>query len=202
MDLYTLLQKKRPSQLTVGKSQAQAQAQAQAPQPLLNSLTPAPFIFRPKQALAKHHWRPDSSTNVCTYPGCPIIFGLFNRRHHCRCCGDIFCTMHCSNYLRLEEEVRPHLASRFSRGCTLCVEQYLQEKHPIKEKVSSVESSEMKRRPSIMTLQPQAMEGVMELGREDIVQTSSLLVPKGDLRQNLFDPIASSVPADWNWATF
>ncbi|CAM0908678.1 unnamed protein product [Alopecurus aequalis] len=37
----------------------------------------------------KDHWVPDEAVNKCT--GCAGDFSAFNRRHHCRNCGDIFC---------------------------------------------------------------------------------------------------------------
>ncbi|XP_073012375.1 protein FREE1-like [Typha latifolia] len=37
----------------------------------------------------KDHWVPDEAVNKCT--SCGGDFGAFNRRHHCRNCGDIFC---------------------------------------------------------------------------------------------------------------
>nr|CAD1821317.1 unnamed protein product [Ananas comosus var. bracteatus] len=37
----------------------------------------------------KEHWVPDEAVNKCT--SCGADFGAFNRRHHCRNCGDIFC---------------------------------------------------------------------------------------------------------------
>ncbi|GJJ68394.1 hypothetical protein EMPS_00740 [Entomortierella parvispora] len=33
---------------------------------------------------SRAHWKPDSSTHICTWPGCRREFGLFDRRHHCR----------------------------------------------------------------------------------------------------------------------
>lgn len=37
----------------------------------------------------KDHWVPDEAVNKCT--ACAGDFSAFNRRHHCRNCGDIFC---------------------------------------------------------------------------------------------------------------
>ena len=40
-------------------------------------------------------WVQDEDRDVCSYDGCAVKFGLMNRRHHCRSCGDIFCKTHC-----------------------------------------------------------------------------------------------------------
>uniref|UniRef100_A0A0E0LFS7 FYVE-type domain-containing protein n=1 Tax=Oryza punctata TaxID=4537 RepID=A0A0E0LFS7_ORYPU len=37
----------------------------------------------------KDHWVPDEAVTKCT--ACTADFSAFNRRHHCRNCGDIFC---------------------------------------------------------------------------------------------------------------
>lgn len=54
------------------------------------------------------HWMPDSQRESCS---CGIAFDLFNRRHHCRCCGGIYCGVCSSNKCSLpgwgiESEVR------------------------------------------------------------------------------------------------
>ncbi|TFK18803.1 hypothetical protein FA15DRAFT_602682 [Coprinopsis marcescibilis] len=50
---------------------------------------------RPNEHLAvllpKHLWKPDSLATVCDNVYCRVPFGLFERRHHCRKCGGIFC---------------------------------------------------------------------------------------------------------------
>eukprot|EP01094_Clydonella_sp_ATCC50884_P023774 TRINITY_DN577_c1_g1_i4.p1 TRINITY_DN577_c1_g1~~TRINITY_DN577_c1_g1_i4.p1 ORF type:complete len:820 (-),score=231.25 TRINITY_DN577_c1_g1_i4:213-2672(-) len=38
------------------------------------------------------HWKPDQSAKHCSQ--CDTKFSLFNRRHHCRYCGNIFCSQH------------------------------------------------------------------------------------------------------------
>lgn len=43
-------------------------------------------------------WVPDNKTNACF--GCGVQFTTFNRRHHCRKCGKIFCGT-CSKYREL-----------------------------------------------------------------------------------------------------
>ncbi|KAG0071989.1 hypothetical protein BGZ89_008718 [Linnemannia elongata] len=73
------------------------------------------------------HWKPDSSTQVCTRPGCLREFGFFDRRHHCRRCGDIFCSAHCSKAVPLDQalDFNPAMGVT-SRACTGCFEAYEQ----------------------------------------------------------------------------
>ncbi|CAM6041108.1 unnamed protein product [Sphagnum compactum] len=37
----------------------------------------------------KQHWVPDEAATKCR--NCNTVFSAFNRRHHCRNCGDVFC---------------------------------------------------------------------------------------------------------------
>ncbi|CAJ0842755.1 11392_t:CDS:2, partial [Entrophospora sp. SA101] len=46
-----------------------------------------------KDRLAKR-WVEDDEVSTCQQPGCDVNFNLWNRRHHCRRCGYIFCNTH------------------------------------------------------------------------------------------------------------
>eukprot|EP01083_Nonionella_stella_P008562 24712_1 len=40
-------------------------------------------------------WVDDRERDHCSYSDCSERFGVVTRKHHCRCCGDIFCKDHC-----------------------------------------------------------------------------------------------------------
>lgn len=50
--------------------------------------------------VSRDFWMPDQSCRVCYE--CDSQFTLFNRRHHCRLCGRIFCAKCTSNWLPIE----------------------------------------------------------------------------------------------------
>lgn len=61
------------------------------------------FLDEPSKA----HWKANSSSNNCN--SCYTPFSLFNRRHHCRHCGDLFCDK-CSSYeIRLDPGCNFHI---------------------------------------------------------------------------------------------
>ncbi|KAL3894270.1 MAG: hypothetical protein SGCHY_005375 [Lobulomycetales sp.] len=47
--------------------------------------------------IAHERWQDDASASTCTLSGCTVEFGIINRRHHCRLCGQIFCASHSRN---------------------------------------------------------------------------------------------------------
>ncbi|KAL1740497.1 FYVE zinc finger-domain-containing protein [Schizophyllum fasciatum] len=62
---------------------------------LVQPTSPSSAHIRPNEHLAvlldKHLWKPDSTSSSCDYFYCRTSFGIFERRHHCRKCGGIFC---------------------------------------------------------------------------------------------------------------
>ncbi|KAH8613323.1 FYVE zinc finger [Trypanosoma vivax] len=59
-------------------------------------------------------WKPDGAAPECE--GCSTRFTLYNRRHHCRYCGGVFCGVCSNNYtmLPLLDKVNPQ------RVCHVC----------------------------------------------------------------------------------
>jgi hypothetical protein len=130
--------------------------------------------------------QPDSEVTQCVYPGCKNQFGLFERRHHCRKCGDIFCATHCSNYFRLDQSINFNPHGELVRGCDTCAKQHQrwwsiirraslaaakpdESINPPAELAPAISDNERSssRRANIMTnLPPQDMEGISELGRD------------------------------------
>lgn len=56
-----------------------------------------PFKTSDPFQIAHERWQDDASASTCTLSGCTVEFGIINRRHHCRLCGQIFCASHSRN---------------------------------------------------------------------------------------------------------
>ncbi|KAG1454604.1 hypothetical protein G6F46_008552 [Rhizopus delemar] len=215
MDIYSLTRKKRPSQLTI--AQPSPLSHSDSDSALNGSVPKKPLSNQMSEEITgpptRDHWKSDSEVNNCESIGCSINFGLFDRRHHCRKCGDIFCSAHCSNYFRLDQDAQFHLHGILSRGCNSCAEEYKRWQEGLRHPKSGGKKNEenknnsnnklslRKRHAGIMTHQPQAMEGVTELGRDDIVSKGVNINNKSAKKDQAFNPIPS-VPADWQWSTF
>jgi lipid-binding SYLF domain-containing protein len=60
-------------------------------------------------------WVPDESVTACV--DCGKVFDLFNRKHHCRYCGNIFCSTCCSTYSLLPAEFGVREPQRTCSSC-------------------------------------------------------------------------------------
>lgn len=62
-------------------------------------------------------WQKDEKVTACSFKHCPHTFNWFQRKHHCRGCGQIYCNTHSGNRLPLfDKESKPV----FSRVCDTC----------------------------------------------------------------------------------
>ncbi|KAG1145522.1 hypothetical protein G6F37_009477 [Rhizopus arrhizus] len=187
MDIYSLTRKKRPSQLTIAQ-----------PSPLSHSGSDSALDSSvPKKPLSNQ-----MSEEITGPP----------TRDHWKVAQSIL------GYLTEDTTVESadaqfHLHGILSRGCNSCAEEYKRWQEGLRHPKSGGKKNEenknnsnnklslRKRHAGIMTHQPQAMEGVTELGRDDIVSKGVNINNKSTKKDQAFNPIPS-VPADWQWSTF
>lgn len=132
--------------------------------------------------------QPDPESTVCDEPICKRNFNYFNRRHHCRRCGNIFCDAHSSFEVPLDQDANFNPRAAPSRTCNHCFEQYKSWHTRNNSQTSSSASSDIQNAmpPTPVAAIPgsHAIPGAVALG----------LSKSPD--------VAASVPRDWNWSTF
>jgi len=69
--------------------------------------------------LAKR-WVEDDEVSICQQAGCSVKFNLWNRRHHCRRCGNIFCGTHSAYSMLLFPDGSEDWGGVWSRVCESC----------------------------------------------------------------------------------
>ncbi len=148
-----------------------------------NQTTTNSTIRQPTRA----HWKKDLSRSSCAY--CSKNFTFFERRHHCRRCGDIFCNEHVSNYLNLGPDANFCVDSPNGVLCKVCdscfkdYEVYLKKKFGTDVINDVVKSNNNNNNNN-------ATNGVAV---NDLKKKASLE------QQNLN---VGSIPADWSWSSF
>ncbi|MCJ1454580.1 hypothetical protein MMC28_004933 [Mycoblastus sanguinarius] len=128
----------------------------------------------------RNHWKPDANAPFCDTPICQRYFGLFERRHHCRLCGNIFCGQHSSFKIPLDQNADFHPNGEQCRACEYCWGQYERWKEERILGVSSTDSGEA----------PTANASARMTGR------GSGKSPEGG------KGVAASFSRDGNWSTF
>ncbi|KAH7080855.1 hypothetical protein FB567DRAFT_562406 [Paraphoma chrysanthemicola] len=121
----------------------------------------------------------DSSTSVCSASSCHEPFGFFQRRHHCRKCGGIFCWQHSTKLVRLDELARFHPEGVLHRACDRCHGSFREWEHLRSSRSNSEDSS-----GSAAAVQ---IEAPAQAKRPENHRVGSL---------------AQSLQGAWNWSTF
>ncbi|MCJ1409775.1 hypothetical protein MMC19_003858 [Ptychographa xylographoides] len=135
------------------------------------------------------HWKPDAHATICDAPICQKSFSLFERRHHCRHCGHVFCNTHSHYTIPLDQDAEFHPHGTESRACQHCWEQYRRWRKERASRPGSISSS------SGNTTVP----GTPIIGGGGGGAPGLL---RGAADTGLKSPLAQSVPRDWNWSTF
>ncbi|EMD66189.1 hypothetical protein GGP41_006360 [Bipolaris sorokiniana] len=131
--------------------------------------------------ITRNHWQADASTLVCSASSCQEPFGFFQRRHHCRKCGGIFCAQHSRNQVRLDELARFHPQGHWHRACDRCHSSFREWEHLRSSRTNS-ESSDSSGPAPAKSIQTPAVAK-----RPDNTRVGSL---------------AQSLQGTWNWSTF
>ncbi|CAG8485773.1 13659_t:CDS:2 [Ambispora gerdemannii] len=161
---------------------------------------------------SKDHWKPDSAAIKCSMACCPREFGLFERRHHCRKCGDIFCGTHCSHYIRLDQNSNFNLAGSASRVCDRCYEEYVRLLNKCKKADRNFEELEIYGHNSRHRDSGYYASSGSESGGsyENTDRYRSIRKDESDINKTKSRrPLATqcneqvpAIPPDWTWSTF
>jgi len=133
----------------------------------------------------RQHWKPDPESSICDDPTCKRNFNYFNRRHHCRRCGNIFCDWHSSYVVPLDQDANFNPRATPSRTCHHCFDQFKAWHSRNNSQSSSATSSEAAGVDVSGSTTPTA--AVAAGGKKAAVSSAE---------------VAASVPRDWNWSTF
>ena len=115
------------------------------------------------------------------------MFSFFERRHHCRRCGNIFCYEHSISVAPLDQHARFHPEGVKNRACDACFSDYRTWAAARASRANSIAT------PDSGSETIKAPTAGMPIGRE----TNEESQPKG-----LVSTLAQSIPRDWNWSTF
>lgn len=110
----------RTSHMTLSTSPSSDYGYTQGSETVHDILMDAPVTGPPRRS----HWKPDDARHGCAI--CEVQFTFFERRHHCRRCGDVFCGQHTSYSLRLDQHCNFNSQGYLSRSCDMCAQDFNQ----------------------------------------------------------------------------
>ena len=141
----------------------------------------------------RDHWKPDANATICDAPTCHKTFNLFERRHHCRHCGHVFCNNDSHYTVLLDHRADFHPEGNPSRACKHCWDRYGHWKaaHWARGARNDEDGDEAGGDTGSTTTPTSPVSGagaqLIGGGRGDDVPKSA---------------VANSAPRDWSWSTF
>ncbi|KAF3769944.1 hypothetical protein M406DRAFT_270950 [Cryphonectria parasitica EP155] len=143
----------------------------------------------------RRHWKADQECDVCDDPTCKKYFNYFVRRHHCRRCGNIFCDVHSSREVPLDESANYNPRGQMSRCCQHCYGDF---------KVWRSRNGSLSLGASQALHQPHPHQPLAGSRTVPASPTpASPIAGASPTTPGKTQPeVALSVPSDWNWSTF
>lgn len=178
-----------------------------------------------RQPPSKKHWLKDESVYKCGIKNCDKEFNFFERRHHCRKCGGIFCKEHTSHYLYINHLAQFTTGGRgtLSRVCSNCIQEYNEfMKHEfgmtsdstinkIKDNLMTSNSNvdyparlpnQALPSPNSPSIYDKNLETSNKNNNQQQQQPVNKHINKPYLETNEREQVAGSVPANWSWSSF
>lgn len=152
-----------------------------------------------RQPPTRKHWLKDETVYKCGIPNCPKEFNFFERRHHCRKCGGIFCKEHTSHFLYINHLAQFTTGGRgtLSRVCDNCIKEYnefMKNQFGMSNKPAEVEPE---------APEPQQQPIKPEFDFKKMNNRKSFNKFEQDFGNTVEpEPIVGSVPANWTWSSF
>jgi 1-phosphatidylinositol-3-phosphate 5-kinase len=131
-------------------------------------------------AMSRDFWMPDQSCRVCYE--CDTPFSLFNRRHHCRICGRVFCWKCTQHTLPIVPDgVEEWQGSERVRACNFCFKLKQAEQRQIAEDKIVAKPSSPPTTPSSSNFSLSSSSA--NTSRNSISSSSSSSSASGNVRQ-------------------
>lgn len=138
--------------------------------------------------VTRRHWTPDAESPSCS--ACPTQFSLFERKHHCRRCGLIFCSQHSNYSISLSPTAEFSVTGVDCKSCLRCRRDFELWMNPAPPRPST---GSFQRTSNNTMVRPQAVRG-----RSNQTTSSGANEEDDEMRGGP----AASVPSDWTWSTF
>lgn len=131
----------------------------------------------------RDHWVSNESSDECS--ACKRKFGFFERRHHCRKCGGLFCKNDSRYVIGLDRQLNYNLFGFPSRSCRRCWEDFT---HTI------LQASRLNTDPTPVTATQTSQGGMQGITIGKRLEPNTEPAP-------VVGSLVPNVP-DWSWSTF
>ncbi|RCK55033.1 Phosphatidylinositol 3-phosphate-binding protein 2 [Candida viswanathii] len=181
-----------------------------------SSTTSYDFVLRAPPT--RKHWIKDETVLKCSIPSCPKVFNFFERRHHCRKCGGIFCKQHTSHSLYINHLAQFTTGGRgtLSKVCDNCIAEYnhkfitkefgvnIIQKNEEMNKANGAASVDVASRQSNpATYNPISSETGMDIvSSNNSPANTTTNSNTAHNNTNRGEQLVGSVPANWTWSSF
>lgn len=147
----------------------------------------SPFVI-PK--VTREHWKPDNEAMECYNLSCRKNFGFFERKHHCRKCGNIFCSSCLDFQLRLDPQAQVCSNGALSKVCITCFIEFQAVIIP-KPRAGSLSSGE-KSRDSLLLKNDMPLKVIDDLQRRQRESSEDTLVNENVKAENNSNHVCDS----------